>query len=181
MRADARRNREAMLAAARRVFAEGGIDAPLDAIAREAGVARATQHRHFPTRERLIEALLHENLDEVERVAEAVADPADAYVETLCAAARLVARDRGLNELFGRPEIAPATRTELRARITGILAEPLAAAQAAGRVRADLEAGDALALVGMLSTAYGIAALGEDTPRLSDRAVAFVLETLAPR
>ncbi|MFD0527883.1 helix-turn-helix domain-containing protein [Kitasatospora arboriphila] len=53
-RRDARRNREALAAAAADVFAELGLDAPLDVIARRAGVGNATLYRHFPTREDLI-------------------------------------------------------------------------------------------------------------------------------
>ncbi|MEW9531574.1 TetR/AcrR family transcriptional regulator [Microbispora sp. NPDC049125] len=56
-RADARRNRDLLLAAARRVFAERGPDAPLDEVARRAGVGNATMYRHFPTRTDLVIAV----------------------------------------------------------------------------------------------------------------------------
>ena len=54
LRADARRNRERVLAAARAVFAEHGIDAPMATVARRAGVGVATLYRHFPTRDALV-------------------------------------------------------------------------------------------------------------------------------
>jgi AcrR family transcriptional regulator len=57
LRADARRNREKILAAAVRVFAEEGLDAHLERIAKEAGVGSATLYRNFPTREALVEAV----------------------------------------------------------------------------------------------------------------------------
>lgn len=57
-RADARRNRERLLAAAAEVFSEEGANAPLDRIARTAGIGNATMYRHFPTREALLEAVL---------------------------------------------------------------------------------------------------------------------------
>ena len=56
LRADAQRNRDKILAAAVRVFAEEGLDAHLERIAREAGVGTATLYRNFPTREALVEA-----------------------------------------------------------------------------------------------------------------------------
>ena len=59
-RADARRNRERLVAAAAAVFAEEGANAPLDKIARAAGIGNATMYRHFPTRDALLEAVLHD-------------------------------------------------------------------------------------------------------------------------
>lgn len=64
-RTDARRNRERLVTAATAVFAEAGVDAPLDSVARRAGVGNATMYRNFPTREALLEAVLqglHETL-----------------------------------------------------------------------------------------------------------------------
>src|SRR3982074_3131077 len=58
LRADAARNRERVLSAARAAFAELGLEAPLDEIARRAGVGAGTVHRHFPTKESLYEAAL---------------------------------------------------------------------------------------------------------------------------
>ncbi len=60
LRADARRNRSLILAAAKTVFARDGIDASLDEIARSAGVGSGTLYRHFPTREHLLYELLYE-------------------------------------------------------------------------------------------------------------------------
>jgi len=80
-RRDATRNREAIIAAAERVFAERGIDAPLDEAAREAGVGPATLYRHFPSRLALLEGIYREAvqryLDAAER-ALAVVDPWEA-------------------------------------------------------------------------------------------------------
>ena len=64
-RADARRNYEQLLAQARIAFAEFGVDASLDEIARRAGVASGTLYRHFPTRLELIEAVLAEQIVEL--------------------------------------------------------------------------------------------------------------------
>lgn len=71
MRADARRNREKILSAAVRVFAEEGLDAHLERIAKEAGVGSGTLYRNFPTREALIEAAYR---NELSRLCDAAPD-----------------------------------------------------------------------------------------------------------
>ncbi|WP_431970509.1 TetR/AcrR family transcriptional regulator [Nocardia sp. bgisy134] len=63
MRADARRNRDRLVTAASAVIAEAGADASLEEIARRAGVGSATLHRHFPSREMLLEAVLRERVE----------------------------------------------------------------------------------------------------------------------
>jgi AcrR family transcriptional regulator len=179
LRADGRRNRDAMLAAARRVFARDGIDAPLDAIAREAGLSRATQHRHFPTRDRLIRAIFDDNLDELARVATQTPDPADAYVATLLATVDMLARDRGFVDVFNHRVVSDDVKQEIATRFLAILAEPLAAAQAAGRVRGDLEPEDTILLVDMLGAAVSLT--GPARPaRRRDRAIALLLRAIRP-
>ena len=63
MRADARRNCELLIATAREVFTEKGAEAPLDEIAKRAGVGAGTLYRHFPTREALVEAVYRGEVD----------------------------------------------------------------------------------------------------------------------
>ncbi|WP_409464579.1 TetR/AcrR family transcriptional regulator [Amycolatopsis sp. GA6-003] len=63
MRADAQRNYDRLVAAAREVFAEQGADAPLDDIAHRAGVGNATLYRHFPTRQALLETVFRDHVD----------------------------------------------------------------------------------------------------------------------
>ena len=76
LRADARRNRERILGAAKDVFAEQGADAQMDDVARKAGVGVGTVYRHFPTKEALLEALALEAFEHITTVAkEAVHDP----------------------------------------------------------------------------------------------------------
>jgi AcrR family transcriptional regulator len=74
-RADARRNYEKVLAAAREAFAEGGEETSLEGIARRAGVGIGTLYRHFPNRQALLEAVY---VDEVEEVCRSAAELADA-------------------------------------------------------------------------------------------------------
>jgi AcrR family transcriptional regulator len=179
LRADARRNRDAVVAAARDVFSREGLDAPLDAVAGRAGVGRGTVYRHFPTREDLIEAIHHDNLDRFERVVVEAADPADAFLELITEAARLLSADRGFAELLRRHTASEAVGSRAAARLLTIVAEPLTEAVRAGRVRPDLRPDDALLVLDML----GGAALGTASRRAADReqrALELVLDALAP-
>lgn len=67
--AAARSNRRALLASARRLFAERGVGVPLSAIARDAHVGQGVLYRHFPTRSALVMAVFEENLDHLDQVA----------------------------------------------------------------------------------------------------------------
>ncbi|WP_205697294.1 TetR/AcrR family transcriptional regulator [Conexibacter sp. SYSU D00693] len=78
LRADARRNRDALLAAAREAFATEGIDASLDDIARSAGVGSGTLYRHFPTRESLVDAAFRDSVEGLATKAEALLQEDDA-------------------------------------------------------------------------------------------------------
>ncbi|HEX4865705.1 MAG TPA: helix-turn-helix domain-containing protein, partial [Acidimicrobiales bacterium] len=77
LRADARRNRELILAAADKAFAEEGLGVPVDEIARRAGVGAGTLYRHFPTKEALFEAVLVAHLDGITERARALAERED--------------------------------------------------------------------------------------------------------
>src|SRR5688572_27447561 len=101
LRADARRNRESILKAARRVFSEKGRDAQIDDVARRAKVGVGTVYRHFPTKAELLEALAGERFDEIAaftRVALERDDAWAAYVEVMWHAGELHARDRAFSE-----------------------------------------------------------------------------------
>ena len=103
LRADARRNREAVLVAARQVFAELGLDAPLEEIARRAGVGIGTLYRRFPTRLDLVDAILTGAMEAIVRAAEealAMADPWEGFVHYLEETGRLQATDRGINDMI---------------------------------------------------------------------------------
>src|ERR687888_1633161 len=98
-RADAQRNVERLIAAAREAFAENGPNAPLDDIARAAGVGAGTLYRHFPTRLALFEAVYRDNVErlcaEGERLA-ATEPPAEALVDWLRGFVSVVSQKRGL-------------------------------------------------------------------------------------
>jgi len=147
-RADARRNRAKVLAAARDVFARHGLEAQMDEIARKAGVGVGTVYRHFPRKEDLLQALADEHFEALAESARAgleAADPWDGFVEFLTFATRSMADDRALGEAMGQqPGVceAAARRSDLE-RLT---AELVARAQAAGRLRADVVPEDVPAL-----------------------------------
>jgi AcrR family transcriptional regulator len=79
MRADAQRNHDAVLAAAKAVFARAGTDAPMEDVARLAGVGRGTLYRRFPTREHLFAAILQDRVDELDAAALRALDAPDPW------------------------------------------------------------------------------------------------------
>ncbi len=99
MRADARRNCDLLIATARAVFAEKGAEAPLDEIARRAGVGAGTLYRHFPNREALVEAVYRDEVRQLSNLASellAQHSPATALDEWMRAQVRFVGHRRGL-------------------------------------------------------------------------------------
>ncbi|MFK4085153.1 TetR/AcrR family transcriptional regulator [Kribbella sp. NPDC020789] len=105
MRKDAELNRERLIAAAREVFAERGIDAALDAVAKRAGVSIGTLYNRFPTRNDLVRAAFADNVDTVARLGEhalGLEDPWDGFVYFVEQVSQLQAADRGYNELAAR-------------------------------------------------------------------------------
>jgi len=102
LRADARRNREKVLAAARAVFSEEGVDAQMDDVARRADVGVGTVYRHFPTKDALLHALTEELFDVIAaRARELLAsdDPWEAFKEALWFGAEKTAGDRAFSEI----------------------------------------------------------------------------------
>lgn len=151
LRADARRNHERLLCAARETFDAQGVDACLDEIARRAGVGIGTLYRHFPTRRAMLEAMLHDGIEELclfaDRLLDAP-DPADALAAWLRAVVAHAAASRGLAaELLrttSEPGAPPAAKCEEMRAMGGRL---LARAQASGDIRDDIDASDLFTLV----------------------------------
>jgi AcrR family transcriptional regulator len=109
LRADARRNREAVIAAAKKLFADQGLDAQMPDVANAAKVGVGTVYRHFPTKDDLIAALAAERFERLAEKAREGIEAEDAW-KGLCDfirfAAELQADDRGLCEVMGsRPEV----------------------------------------------------------------------------
>lgn len=104
LRADARRNHEALVAAGKSVFARGGTDAPLEDVARQAGVGQGTLYRHFPSREHLFVAIMKERVDALDARAKELLDAPDAWQalgEWLRLFDRSATEYRGMNARVG--------------------------------------------------------------------------------
>lgn len=150
LRADARRNRARLLQAAADAFATQGTDASLDDVARQAGVGPGTLYRHFPTREDLIEALIHSGVDELLASGEELLDAKDplAALRTwLGALVRHASAYRGLadsleNARGGQGRLAAACQAQEAAA-----AALFTRAQQHGRLHPDATLADVLDLV----------------------------------
>jgi len=155
-RADARRNRKRVLAAARRCMARKGLDAQIDEIARLAGVGVGTVYRHFPTKEDLVEALAtarFERLAQLARDALTAAEPWTAFEGFMRASARIQSEDRALSEvLTSRPETM--SRAAESVDILGLVGELMNRGQSDGSIRADAEPSDVPMLMCALAGTY---------------------------
>ncbi len=151
MRADARRNRDLILAAAEEAFAEEGLSVPVDEIARRAGVGAGTLYRHFPTKEALFEAVVVDHMLQLAADARELAGsdrPAQALFEFIGRLAQQGATKRNLiDALVGAgvdvKERAAGPKAEVEAAFQLLLER----AQAAGQVRADVTLADLFGLV----------------------------------
>ncbi|MCR6486894.1 TetR/AcrR family transcriptional regulator [Amycolatopsis sp. OK19-0408] len=155
LRADARRNREALVAAAREVFGAKGVDAPLDEIARRAEVAIGTLYNRFPTRADLVEAAFLPTLEEARAaVDEALEceDPWDGFVLFLERSVLMQVSDRGFTEVCSRV-FDPASGLEKAKQANAFrINRIIARAQEAGALRKDFR-GEDLAIVFAAATA----------------------------
>ncbi|MDX6607721.1 MAG: hypothetical protein QOD14_2261 [Solirubrobacterales bacterium] len=159
LRADARRNREAVLEAARDEFREHGFDCQMEDIARVAGVGVGTVYRHFPNKEALLDALVEDRFDRLaDRTAEALdrEDPWEAFCELMRWSARLQADDRGLSEVLGsRPLVGEAAAA--KSGLVELSDRLMRKAQRAGEMRKDLMVEDIPTMICGLSAVTGAA------------------------
>jgi AcrR family transcriptional regulator len=182
LRADAERNRQRLLAAAKELFATRGLDVTLDDIARHAGVGTGTAYRRFPNKDALIEALMADRIQELGAIAQECLDEPDpwrglaGYFERALA---LQAGDRGLKEVLfspgrGRDRVAHARRS-----LAPIVTKLVRRAIDAGAVRGDIGTSDVPVINFMLNT---VVDFGRDVePELYTRYLAIVLDGLRPR
>ena len=157
-RSDAARNFDALIAAAREAFADHGVDASLEDIARRAGVGIGTLYRNFPTRDALVEAVYLEEVAGVAAYAESLEsrEPFDAVAAWLRRFAEYAATKKVLLAGFNSEStILQSCRT-----VVYDSGEPLLErAQATGAVRPDVEIGDVVRLVaGVAGVAFTDAA-----------------------
>ncbi|CAM3094021.1 MULTISPECIES: TetR/AcrR family transcriptional regulator [Streptomyces] len=151
LRRDAARNRERLLEAARRLFAERGPDVPLEDVARAAAVSRTTLYRNFATREELAATVFEANVDRIEERAAALLDRPDGAVELFGYVLDMQERDRGIVHVLAGADIA--WFKGLAARTTRAFEPLLARGKEAGTVHPEVEAGDVLTALRMAEAA----------------------------
>jgi AcrR family transcriptional regulator len=181
LRADAERNRSALLHAAREIFGEHGLDASLDEIARRAGVGNATLYRRFPTRRDLIAEVFAGQMTTWANLAgESLADPDPwhgfvTYVTRVC---EIQATDRGLSDLLVSSSFEDDERlSDLLRTAQQAAAEVIRRAQDAGALRADLTRVD----LRMLMMANAGVAVRSSDPEAWRRLLTLFFEGVATR
>jgi len=182
LRADAERNRQRLLAAAKELFATRGLHVTLDDIARQAGVGTGTAYRRFPNKDALIEALMADRIAEIGAIAEEQLhepDPWRALAGFFEQALALQAADRGLKDVLwssghGREQVVHARRA-----IAGPVTRLVRRALEAGVVRPDMATSDVPLINFMLNSIIDFARDVE--PELYRRYLAIILDGLRPR
>jgi AcrR family transcriptional regulator len=179
-RADARRNRDKLLVAARAAFAAADDTVALETIAQQAGVGVGTLYRHFPTREALVEAVYAAELDDVATSAPALLaefPPERALRAWMDRYAAFVATKRGMVDTLRATRASgrlttPATRERITAAIATILTE----GARTGALRADVDPKDVTTMIlgVLLSTA------GDSTPEQTGRLLDLVVDAVRP-
>ncbi|MCX5259613.1 TetR/AcrR family transcriptional regulator [Streptomyces canus] len=160
-RRDARRNRELLVEAAHEVFTEQGLEAPLDVIARRAGVGNATLYRHFPSRAALVEAVFRDPLAGTMAAGEqarAATDPWKGLVGYMEAVFAVLATDRGTNDLMTTHLEGVESLQAVHAHNRATMELLLRRGRDEGSIRPDVTTEDAL---------FALAALGRAVPSLA--------------
>ncbi len=182
LRADAERNRAAIVAAARDIFAEQGLEAPLEEIALRAGVGIATLYRRFPAREQLVAAAL---VDQAARYADAaeqalaVTDPWEGFVSFVRRICELQADDRGLSDLLSMALPADEHVERLKKAANEQVVELVRRAKECGRLRQDFADEDLLLL--LIANAAVLHVTRPDAPQAWRRFVALALDAFEHR
>ncbi|MFE6617577.1 TetR/AcrR family transcriptional regulator [Amycolatopsis sp. NPDC057786] len=173
LRADARRNRDQILAAARAIFAAQGAEVPMEEIARAAGVGVGTLYRRFPDRDALIRAVAVDNFDRVLRDAKAARDQEDSDWEALV---RLLHQSMELQLSIQLAMVSPRALAilksdpaikALRDELVLVMDAFVRGAQAEGRLRTDVATGDVAILFATLLRQ--MPGKSEDVARLATR------------
>ena len=182
LRKDAERNRLRILASARVLFAERGVDVGLDDVARHAGVGVGTVYRRFPDRDALIDELLDDKIAAIECVAAEALDaddPWEGLVQFLERSQEMQAADRGLKEALLVPTRGKERLAAARRRIEPLLTELIGRAQASGDLRPDFRFEDFALLVEMVAAVSD--ATHESSPEVWRRYLRILIDGLATR
>lgn len=180
-RADALRNRNQAIESAREVLAERGLDAPLDEIARRAGIGNATLYRHFPARCDLLGAVCADTLREIAAAGERALsdeDPWAAFTGHLAWVCELCARDRALADLLTTDKPPSDELATLRARAVGAMQALMDRARDEGVLRADCDKRD---VVLILKATAGLMQRSDDQPDVWRRHLRLVLDGMRLR
>jgi AcrR family transcriptional regulator len=181
MRADALRNRQQLMTAAVELFAERGVDVPLDEIARRAGVSIGTLYNHFPNRGALLDAVLPDWGAEIDRLAEAALtdpDPWHGFAAFMDGLFDLQARNPSMNDAIARTPVGPVDVASECGRTGGVLESVLKRARASGVLRSDFGAGDLVTMIGAMSK---VIAMSNGDDGVWRRHLGFVLDGLRTR
>jgi AcrR family transcriptional regulator len=162
LRADARRNRQAVIAAAKKLFAEQGLDAQMPDVAKTANVGVGTVYRHFPTKDHLIAAIASDHFERLaDRAREALASPNawQGFSDFIRFVAELQACDRGLCEVMAsRPEVMDTAA--VASGLPELSDQLVKRSQRSGDLRRDLDWRD----VPMIACGLGRVTHGEPPP-----------------
>jgi AcrR family transcriptional regulator len=165
LRADAARNRELILATAAEVFAEHGLDAGYDEIARRAGIGVGTVYRRFPERAELVQALFESRVAEIVAIVEEAGEKEDAFEGLTWFLEKALERqvaDRGLKEVLVSGLSEADHRVMGRERIAPIVEQLVLRAQDSGALRRDVSGTDIGMQLMVISSMTVAAAPGED-------------------
>ena len=180
LRADARRNREAIIAAARKIVAEEGVEAQIQDVAREAGVGIGTVYRHFPNKDALMAELIAQCAREnaaIGREVLAEADEKDVFATLVLRACDSMADDAAKRRVWSlASDEAFALAEDAKAEMGSTCSEIIARAHAAGGLREDFTSDDMAGLMCGLA-----AAIDAQPPGGWQRLVQFALDGLRAR
>lgn len=177
-RKDAQRNREAILDAARELFAEC-VNFPMYEVARRAGVGQATLYRNFPDRRNLAASLLVEHMEQTEQLASEHVDDPDAFFVLLRNVVETMARFHALGELARQDACLGSELERRRQRLAELMRDPLHRAKAAGRLRRDVTIDDVFLVVLMIKGAVEAGDGPAARAAVASRGLALVLDGLA--
>jgi AcrR family transcriptional regulator len=182
LRADAERNRQRLLAAAKDLFRTRGLDVTLDDIARHAGVGTGTAYRRFANKDQLIDALMADRIAEIGRIAEECLEEPDPWVGLTSffeRALALQAADRGLKEVLFSYGRGRERSNHARRRMGPPVTKLVKRAVDAGAVRSDMATTD-VPIINFMMTM--VVDMGRDVePELYRRYLAIVLDGLRAR
>jgi AcrR family transcriptional regulator len=177
-RVEGRRNYGHIVATAREVFAELGPEAPLDVIARRAGIGNATLYRHFPAREHLLEAAYRTDIADLGRRAVELADyftPTQALERWLRDYFVPAQDERGVAHMVKDAVVtAPEVFSQMKEQFSRPVDSLVSGAQTSGELRPDVTTGD------ILRMAHGIAVTSQGLPEARERMLNVLLDGLLP-